>query len=229
MGKRATGSPYNNGDQVVFTFSSSGSLSLGNVVVSNTFTNDANATSSAFRLVSWTASTGVRYELAVINGVISSANVSSSAGTFLGQFKPVPASSTGGGTLPVGVAGKVVTMTYFCTNNPCGPYTHGQQLLFTFSSNGTLKLTAKNTVVSATFKVMPNTNPSFQSEYQWTDAGGQASGTVGTKYTLALTNNAPVGEILEVNINSASGTFLGQFNTPVSGASTGTDGTGGTS
>ncbi|MCR4302803.1 MAG: hypothetical protein NUV63_01065 [Gallionella sp.] len=128
------------------------------------------------------------------------------------------------GTLPSGVTGKVVTMTYFCTNNPCGPYTHGQQVLFTFSSNGTLMLTAQNTVVSTTFTVMPNPNPIFQSEYQWIDASGQASGTTGTKYTLALTNNAPAGEILEVNINSASDTFLGQFNTPVS--STGGGGTG---
>ncbi len=127
------------------------------------------------------------------------------------------ATGTGSGTLPSGVASKLVTMTYCCSATG-SPYVNGQQVLFTFSSSGGLFLTDKYNEVSKTFTVIPNSNSALQSEYQWIDATGAASGGssfAGTKYTLALTNNEPAGEIFEVNINSAAGAFLGQFNTPV--------------
>ena len=111
-------------------------------------------------------------------------------------------SSGGGtsGTLPAGVAGKVVTMTFCCAASGA-PYTNGQNLLFTFSSSGALFLTDQFTRVSETFVVTAN------NEYVWTDSNG-------LKYALSLSN----GQIHEVNINNTVGTFLGQFNTPVSGS-----------
>jgi len=126
--------------------------------------------------------------------------------------------SGGGGTLPAGVSGKLVNMTYHNAAVSGSPYTNNQVVLFTFSSSGTLTLTTNYTTVATTFTVIPNANSAFQSEYQWIDTTGTASGGAqysGTKYTLALTNNAPAGEIFEVNINNAAGTFLGQFTTPV--------------
>jgi hypothetical protein len=110
---------------------------------------------------------------------------------------------TGGGasTLPDSVASKVVTMTFCCAASGA-PYTNGQKVVFTFSSSGGLFLTEQSTRVSSSFVVTAN------NEYVWTDS-------TGLKYALSLSN----GQIHEVNLASSSGTFLGQFNTPVSGSS----------
>ena len=106
-----------------------------------------------------------------------------------------------GGNLPSGVSGKVVMMTYCCAASG-SPYTNGQQVLFTFSSSGALMLTPQYTVVSSTFTVTSS------NEYQWVDASG-------LKYTLSLiTTGTAIGQINEVNINSAANVFLGQFNNP---------------
>lgn len=98
--------------------------------------------------------------------------------------------TTTGGTLPPGVASKVVTFT-FCCATAGAPYTNGQQVLFTFSSSGALFLTDQFTRVAPTFTVTAN------NEYVWTDASG-------LKYSLSLRN----GAIHEVNLSNATGTFL---------------------
>jgi len=108
-----------------------------------------------------------------------------------------------GGTLPDGVASEAVTMEYCCAAATGSPYSNGAQVLFTFSSSGTLLLTDQFDIVSETFEVVG-------SEYVWTDA------TTSIKYALSLSN----GAINEVNLNSASGTFLGQFAPVTTGGST---------
>lgn len=105
---------------------------------------------------------------------------------------------TGGGdTLPPGVAGQTVTMEYCCAATG-SPYNTGDQVLFTFSSSGALTLTDQYTVAATSFTV------DSYGQYIWTTASG-------IKYVLSLSN----GAIHEVNVMSASNTFLGQF-TPVS-------------
>ncbi len=116
--------------------------------------------------------------------------------------------TTTGGTLPPGVASKVVTFT-FCCATAGAPYTNGQQVLFTFSSSGALFLTDQFTRVAPTFTVTAN------NEYVWTDASG-------LKYSLSLRN----GAIHEVNLSNAAGTFLGQFNNPVEGSANSSTGNG---
>ncbi len=84
----ASGSPYTNGEEVLFTFSGSGYLFLTDqyTLVSETFT-----VSQAGNEYTWVASNGVKYTLAVLNGEIHEVNIFSSNGTFLGQFAdPVP-------------------------------------------------------------------------------------------------------------------------------------------
>lgn len=93
----AAGAPYSNGQVVKFTFSSSGTLLLGepSTVVSSTFTvDDSNPTVA---LYTWDDGT-YSYELSVLNNAIHEVNVSLSAdNTFLGQFAPTsPSTSTGG-------------------------------------------------------------------------------------------------------------------------------------
>lgn len=124
----------------------------------------------------------------------------STTGITIGGTTTTGGGTTTGGTLPPGVSSKVVTFT-FCCAAAGAPYTNGQRVLFTFSSSGGLFLTDQFTRVSPTFTVTPN------NEYVWTDASG-------LKYTLSLLN----GNIHEVNLNNAAGTFLGQFNNPVTGA-----------
>jgi hypothetical protein len=119
-----------------------------------------------------------------------------------------PTLPTTGGTLPPGVASKVVTFT-FCCATAGAPYTNGQQVLFTFSSSGALFLTNAFTTVATTFTVTAS------NEYVWTDASG-------LKYSLSLLN----GAIREVNLNNAAGTFLGQFNNPVEGSANSSTGNG---
>jgi hypothetical protein len=87
----ASGSPYSNGDQVLFTFSSSGALMLTEqyTVVAETFTVDS------YGQYIWTATDGAQYQLSLTNGAIHEVNVMSAAATFLGQFTPVSGSSGG--------------------------------------------------------------------------------------------------------------------------------------
>ncbi len=97
-GSAAAGSPYNNGDQVLFTFSSSGSLMLTNqyTVVSNSFTPRGTT-----EYVWVDAARNIEFALSVLNGLIHEVNVFGMGGApFLGQFTPVAAGggTTGGGT-----------------------------------------------------------------------------------------------------------------------------------
>lgn len=94
FGSAQGGSPYNNDEVVKFTFSSSGSLMLGDpsTLVSSTFT-----TNTAETLFTWDDGT-YKYELSVLSNAIHEINVSSSSsGTFLGQFV-ADTSSSGLGT-----------------------------------------------------------------------------------------------------------------------------------
>lgn len=92
------GAPYMNGEVVKFTFSSSGALMLTDqfTLVSNTFTDNSNATTGIYV---WDDGT-YKYELSTLNLSIHEVNVSlSSDNTFLGQFSPVtstpPSASVG--------------------------------------------------------------------------------------------------------------------------------------
>lgn len=82
----AGSSPYNNGDQVQFTFSSSGALMLTSqyTIVSETFTIDS------YGQYIWTASDGVMYVVSILNNALHEVNVMSASDVFLGQFSPIP-------------------------------------------------------------------------------------------------------------------------------------------
>lgn len=95
--------------------------------------------------------------------------------------------------LPESVKGKVVTMEFNYASNGA-PYSNGDKVLFTFSSGGSLMLSEQYTVVSENVELV-------ETEYVWTDSINAL------KYALSLLNN----EIHEVNLNTVSGTFLGQF------------------
>lgn len=92
-GSAGAGSPYNNGDQVLFTFSSSGSLMLTNqyTVVADSFTVDS------YSQYIWTAASGIKYVLSLSAGAIHEVNVMSAGNSFLGQFAPVSSGTGGGG------------------------------------------------------------------------------------------------------------------------------------
>ncbi len=73
------GAPYTNGQQVLFTFSSSGALFLTDQFtrVAPTFTVTAN------NEYVWTDASGLKYSLSLRNGAIHEVNLSNAAGTFL--------------------------------------------------------------------------------------------------------------------------------------------------
>jgi len=110
----------------------------------------------------------------------------------------------GSSTLPAGVAGQVVTMEFCCAASGA-LYNNGDQVLFAFSSSGSLMLTEQSTVVSSSFTV-----DSF-GQYIWVASDG-------TQYVLSLNN----GAIHEVNVMSSGNVFMGQF-APVSNVSGNTD------
>ncbi len=122
-----SGSPYSNGDQVLFTFSSSGALMLTD---QNTLIADSFTVRGSEYVWNDTAN-GIEYALSVLNGAINEVNVQGSGGSpFYGQFAPV---TTGGGgtTLTLtgdgaalsggnGATGTVDTTTYTYTTHPTG-------------------------------------------------------------------------------------------------------------
>jgi hypothetical protein len=89
----AGGSPYTNGDQVLFTFSSSGALMLTEqyTVVAESFTVDE------FGQYIWSATDGTQYVLSLIAGAIHEVNVMDASNNFLGQFAPVGGGAADGG------------------------------------------------------------------------------------------------------------------------------------
>lgn len=95
--------------------------------------------------------------------------------------------------LPESVKGQIVTMEFGSAANGA-PYSNGDQVLFAFSSSGSLMLTDQYTVVAASAQKVG-------SEYVWTDSANSL------KYALSLMNDT----IHEVNLYSLSDTFLGQF------------------
>jgi hypothetical protein len=102
-----------------------------------------------------------------------------------------------GGTLPSYVSGKIVTMKYWSSTSG-SPYVMDEEVLFSFSSSGSLMLTDQYTVVATSFTVSG-------SEYIWVDSANSI------QYVLSVNNDA----IHEVNVQSIGGsTFYGQF-TPV--------------
>lgn len=117
---------------------------------------------------------------------------------------------SGGASLPDGVSGQIVTMEYCCAGSG-SPYNNGDQVLFTFSSSGSLMLTDQYTVVADSFTV------NASGEYVWSDTVN------GYDYLLSVID----GAIHEVNVMSGS-TFLGQFS-PVSAGGGSGGGSGGSS
>lgn len=106
-------------------------------------------------------------------------------------------SSGTGDTLPSYVAGQIVTMKYGSAAVG-SPYINDEDVLFSFSSSGSLMLTDQYTVVATSFAVRG-------SEYIWVDSDNSI------EYALSVHNDA----IHEVNVTGIGGTpFYGQF-TPV--------------
>lgn len=114
------GSPYANDDEVLFTFSSSGMLTLTEqyTVVANSFVLRGNE-------YIWTDSPHSReYALSVLNGAIHEVNVTGLNGTpFYGQFSPVSGGSSGSGgaggnyTLVVSVTAGGISVEGMTLNN----------------------------------------------------------------------------------------------------------------
>lgn len=120
----ASGSLYNNGDQVLFSFSSSGALMLTDqyTVVADSFSVDQSGQ------YVWTDANAVQYVLSLLNGEIHEVNVMGAGDTFLGQFAPV-SSGPGGGTLTPdgdgaaltggnGATGTIASTTYTYSGHP---------------------------------------------------------------------------------------------------------------
>ncbi|PCJ16211.1 MAG: hypothetical protein COB02_16815 [Candidatus Cloacimonadota bacterium] len=79
-----TSAPYTNGETLLFTFSSSNSLFIG-----NNFTKIASLFTKPNTEYIWTASDGTTYALSLkTDGSINKVNIGSTATAFLGQFKP---------------------------------------------------------------------------------------------------------------------------------------------
>ncbi|NOX08888.1 MAG: hypothetical protein GXP22_05270 [Gammaproteobacteria bacterium] len=206
----APGSPYNNGDQILFTFSSSGALMLTDqsIVVANSFTVDS------FGQYIWTDSTsGYEYQLSVINSGINEVNVMNGS-TFLGQFTPVSSGSGGGGSgggsggnsaSLSGVSSLPTTftpVTSIMTSNPIS-----DEISFTMSLGGTDTLTILISLYPGFDPGVTIIHASSSAQTNWSTQGSSQTLTVDLNNKTVTFNNLVTSSTTDPNEVTVNGSL----------------------